>query len=61
MFLRSGYKMMRFTIENKNYIQVKGLEFRNLKSSNVNETHIGIYITETECYIEIRNNYIHQH
>ncbi|MGW8754810.1 right-handed parallel beta-helix repeat-containing protein [Bacillus wiedmannii] len=37
-----------FTIEDKNYIQVKGLEFRNLKSTKVNETPI-----------DIRNNYIH--
>ncbi|MEK5115155.1 right-handed parallel beta-helix repeat-containing protein [Bacillus sp. FSL R5-0677] len=48
-----------FTIENKNYIQVKGLEFRNLKSTKVNETPIGIYITGTGSYIDIRNNYIH--
>ena len=48
-----------FTIEDKNYIQVKGLEFRNLKSTKVNETPIGIYITGTGSNIEIRNNYIH--
>ncbi|UDV85399.1 right-handed parallel beta-helix repeat-containing protein [Bacillus cereus] len=48
-----------FTIEDKNYIQVKGLEFRNLKSMKVNETPIGIYITGTGSNIEIRNNYIH--
>ncbi|PEW82156.1 hypothetical protein CN447_27925 [Bacillus thuringiensis] len=36
-----------FTIEDKNYIQVKGLEFHNLKSAKVNETPIGIYITRT--------------
>ncbi|MBU5219573.1 right-handed parallel beta-helix repeat-containing protein [Bacillus albus] len=48
-----------FTIEDKNYIQVKGLEFRNLKSAKVNETPIGIYITGTGSYIDIRNNYIH--
>ncbi|MGH0542159.1 right-handed parallel beta-helix repeat-containing protein [Bacillus cereus] len=48
-----------FTIEDKNYIQVKGLEFRNLKSTKVNETTIGIYITGTGSHIEIRNNYIH--
>ncbi|AJG91226.1 hypothetical protein BG03_5706 (plasmid) [Bacillus cereus] len=48
-----------FTIEDKNYIQVKGLEFRNLKSAKVNETPIGIYITGTGRNIEIRNNYIH--
>ncbi|EEL61836.1 hypothetical protein bcere0025_54340 [Bacillus cereus F65185] len=48
-----------FTIEDKNYIQVKGLEFRNLKSTKVNETPIGIYITGTGRYIDIRNNYIH--
>ncbi|PDY26608.1 right-handed parallel beta-helix repeat-containing protein [Bacillus thuringiensis] len=48
-----------FTIEDKNYIQVKGLEFRNLKSTKVNETPIGIYITGTGSYIDIRNNYIH--
>ncbi|PEK86251.1 DUF5123 domain-containing protein [Bacillus mycoides] len=47
------------TIEDKNYIQVKGLEFRNLKSAKVNETPIGIYITGTGSYIDIRNNYIH--
>ncbi|EOO12809.1 hypothetical protein IGA_04823 [Bacillus cereus HuA3-9] len=29
-----------FTTENKNYIQVNGLEFRNLKSTKVNETPI---------------------
>lgn len=48
-----------FTIEDKNYIQVKGLEFRNLKSTKVSETPIGIYITGTGSYIVIRNNYIH--
>ncbi|PER50498.1 DUF5123 domain-containing protein [Bacillus thuringiensis] len=48
-----------FTIEDKNYIQVNGLEFRNLKSTRVNETPIGIYITGTGSYINIRNNYIH--
>ncbi|MEC1982212.1 DUF1565 domain-containing protein, partial [Bacillus cereus] len=48
-----------FTIEDKNYIQVKGLEFRNLKSTKVSETPIGIYITGTGSYIDIRNNYIH--
>ncbi|PFI43033.1 hypothetical protein COI72_03440 [Bacillus cereus] len=48
-----------FTIEDKNYIQVKGLEFRNLKSTKFNETPIGIYITGTGSYIDIRNNYIH--
>ncbi|MEC2486422.1 DUF1565 domain-containing protein, partial [Bacillus cereus] len=48
-----------FTIEDKNYIQVKGLEFRNLKSTKVNETPIGIYITGKGSYIDIRNNYIH--
>jgi hypothetical protein len=48
-----------FTIEDKNYIQVIGLEFRNLKSAKVNETPIGIYITGTGSYIDIRNNYIH--
>ncbi|HDR8183723.1 TPA: right-handed parallel beta-helix repeat-containing protein [Bacillus thuringiensis] len=48
-----------FTLEDKNYIQVKGLEFRNLKSAKVNETPIGIYITGTGSHIEIRNNYIH--
>ncbi|PFS74346.1 DUF5123 domain-containing protein [Bacillus cereus] len=48
-----------FTIEDKNYIQIKGLEFRNLKSTKVNETPIGIYITGTGSHIEIRNNYIH--
>ncbi|MGG5784542.1 right-handed parallel beta-helix repeat-containing protein [Bacillus albus] len=48
-----------FTIEDKNYIQVKGLEFRNLKSTKVNETPIGIYITGTGSYIDIKNNYIH--
>lgn len=45
--------------EDKNYIQVKGLEFRNLKSIKVNETPIGTYITGTGSHIEIRNNYIH--
>lgn len=34
-------------IEDKNYIQVNGLEFYNLKSTKVNETPI-----------DIRNNYI---
>lgn len=48
-----------FTIEDKNYIQVKGLEFRNLKSMKVSETPIGIYINGTKSNIEIRNNYIH--
>ncbi|AXR16960.1 MULTISPECIES: right-handed parallel beta-helix repeat-containing protein [unclassified Bacillus (in: firmicutes)] len=48
-----------FTIEDKNYIQVNGLEFRNLKSTKVSETPIGIYITGTGSNIEIRNNYIH--
>ncbi|RJE13272.1 hypothetical protein C0U42_16420 [Bacillus cereus] len=48
-----------FTIEGKNYIQVNGLEFRNLKSTKVNEPPIGIYITGTGNYIDIRNNYIH--
>ncbi|MEC2448998.1 chondroitinase-B domain-containing protein, partial [Bacillus cereus] len=45
-----------FTIEDKNYIQVNGLEFRNLKSTKVSETPIGIYITGTGSNIEIRNN-----
>ncbi len=45
--------------EDKNYIQVKGLEFRNLKSIKVNETPIGTYITGTGSHIEISNNYIH--
>ncbi|MGU9546037.1 right-handed parallel beta-helix repeat-containing protein [Bacillus cereus] len=48
-----------FTIENKNYIQVKGLEFRNLKSNKTSETPIGIYITGAGSNIEIKNNYIH--
>ncbi|TKH47369.1 DUF5123 domain-containing protein [Bacillus cereus] len=48
-----------FTIEDKNYIQVNGLEFRNLKSTKISETPIGIYITGTGSNIEIRNNYIH--
>lgn len=48
-----------FTIEDKNYIQVKGLEFRNLKSAKINQTPIGIYITGAGSNIEIRNNYIH--
>lgn len=48
-----------FTIEDKNYIQVKVLEFRNLKSAKVNTPPIGIYITGTGSNIEIRNNYIH--
>ncbi len=48
-----------FTMEDKNYIQVKGLGFRNLKLTKVNETPIGIYITGTGSYIDIRNNYIH--
>ncbi|PGU99188.1 hypothetical protein COD69_13190 [Bacillus thuringiensis] len=48
-----------FTIENKYYIQIRGLEFRNLRSTKVNETPIGIYITGTGSYIDIRNNYIH--
>ncbi|HDR7962730.1 TPA: right-handed parallel beta-helix repeat-containing protein [Bacillus wiedmannii] len=48
-----------FTIEDTSYIHVKGLEFRNLKSTKVNETPIGIYITGTGSYIDIRNNYIH--
>ncbi|HDX9688830.1 TPA: right-handed parallel beta-helix repeat-containing protein [Bacillus thuringiensis] len=48
-----------FTIEDKNYIQVNGLEFRNLKSTKISEIPIGIYITGTGSNIEIRNNYIH--
>lgn len=48
-----------FTIEDKDYIQVKGLEFRNLKSTQASETSIGIYITGTGSNIKIRNNYIH--
>lgn len=48
-----------FTIEDKNFIQVNGLEFRNLKSTKVSETPIGIYITGTGSNIEIRDNYIH--
>ncbi len=48
-----------FTIEDKSDIQVKGLEFRNLKSTKVNETPIGVYITGTGSYIDMRNNYIH--
>lgn len=48
-----------FTIEDKSDIQIKGLEFRNLKSAKVKETPIGIYITGTGSYIDIRNNYIH--
>ncbi|MCS3600039.1 hypothetical protein M2370_005251 [Bacillus sp. JUb91] len=48
-----------FTIEDKSYIQVKGLEFCNLKPAKVNETPIGIYIIGTGSNIEIRNNYIH--
>ncbi|EOO24862.1 hypothetical protein ICM_05879 [Bacillus cereus BAG1X2-3] len=48
-----------FTIEVKNYIRARGLEFSNLKSTKVNETPIGIYITGTGSYIDIRNNYIH--
>ncbi|MBF7155078.1 DUF1565 domain-containing protein [Bacillus albus] len=48
-----------FTIEDKNHIQIIGLEFRNLKPTKVSETPIGIYITGTGSYIDIRNNYIH--
>lgn len=48
-----------YTIEDKNYIQVKELEFHNLKSIKVSETPIGIFITGTGSNTEIKNNYIH--
>ncbi|PFM38953.1 sugar isomerase [Bacillus cereus] len=41
-----------FTIENKNYIQVNGLEFHNLKSTKVNETPIYFRILKVLMYIK---------
>lgn len=49
-----------FTIEDKNYIQVNGLEFYNRKSTKVNEIPIDIrnyYINYIETTVKNENTY----
>ncbi len=48
-----------FTIEDQNYIAIKGFEIRNYSTSANYLVPSGIYITGTSNHIEIRNNKIH--
>lgn len=48
-----------FLIENKSYIVIKGLEFKNYKTSEKDVVPSGIFIVGTSHHIEIRNNKIH--
>ncbi len=47
------------TIENQNYIIVKGFEIRNYSTSSTADVPIGIYIFGADSNIRILNNHIH--
>lgn len=47
------------TIRNRNYVTLKGLEIRNLRTSSAGVVPMGIDISGANVGIELRNNFIH--
>src|SRR5580704_7852025 len=47
------------TIENQNYIVVRGFEIRNYSTPSAKDVPIGIYVVGAGSHIQILNNHIH--